>query len=341
MEGILEMVRKLYLCFSLFLIGMLVSAQSGEQVFSFLNLPVSTAASGVGGNSVSSQERDLNLVFHNPAQLDVDLTNTAEVGYLNYLSDIRLGSLVYSHELNEHSSWMAGVRYLNYGTMLWTDSEGSVLGTTSASDLAMTGVYGLKLNHRWRAGVSLSLLYSVLDDYTSVGLCSDLGLYYFNPDQLFSAGFVLKNMGAQVNPYDEVYESMPWDIQLGVSKKLAHAPLRFSVTFQGLSHPEIRYIEVVDGEETLTTGNLFNKIMNHTILGVEFVPSSHFLLSLGYNYRRFTELAIAQRTPFAGFTAGFALNVKSVRIGVSYAKYHVAGNSLQLTYAMNLSKHSK
>lgn len=332
-------VRIFCLCLLLFVVGGRLAAQNGEQVFSFLNVPVSVSASGVGGNSVSSQERDLNLVFHNPAQLDVDLNNTAEVGYLNYISDIRLGTVAFSRNINERSSWMAGIRYMHYGSMIWTDEEGTVLGTTTAGNMALSGVYGFRMNRYWRAGVSLSLLYSALDEYTSIGLCSDVGLYYLNPEQAFSAGFVLKNLGAQVNPYDEVYEKLPWDIQLGVSKKLAHAPLRFTYTLQALSTPDVRATELTDQDEATLPNSLFSKLMNHSLLGVEFVPNPNFLLSLGYNYRRFAQLSIAQRTPFAGFTAGFALKVKTVRIGASFAKYHQAGNSLQLTYAMNFSKH--
>ena len=50
------------------------------------------------------------------------------------------------------------------------------------------------------------------------------------------------------------------------------------------------------------------------------------------------ELAIAQRTAFSGFTAGFSMKVKNARVGASYAKYHASGSSLQLTYSMSVSK---
>jgi len=72
------------------------------------------------------------------------------------------------------------------------------------------------------------------------------------------------------------------------------------------------------------------------LLGVEFVPSDHFLLSLGYNYRRISELSINQRTSFGGFTVGFSTRVKNLRVGASYAKYHMAGGSLQMTLGMNM-----
>ncbi len=318
----------------------MVRAQSGETIYPFLNLPTSVSASGVGGNTVSSQEKDLNLVFHNPAILSTEMSNGIEVGYMNYISDIQLGSAAYTRKINDRSAWMAGVRYINYGEMLWTNAQNDVLGTTYAGDLALTGAYSWQLSQYWRAGGSLSMIYSVMDEFTSIGLGVDLGLYYNNPAILFSAGFVLKNMGAEVVAYDQTYEKMPWDVQFGLSKKFAHAPLRFTLTVQNLTKLSTSYLaeaaitdgSAVDGE------NLAQKIFKHTLLGVEFVPSDNFLLSVGYNYRRLSELAIAQRTPFAGFTAGFSLKVKNARVGASFAKYHASGSSLQLTYGMDLSK---
>lgn len=317
-----------------------VLAQSGETIYPFLNLPTSVSASGVGGNSVSSQEKDLNLVFHNPAMLSTEMSNSIEVGYMNYISDIQLGSAAFTRKINDRSAWMAGIRYINYGEMLWTNAQNDILGTTYAGDLALTGAYSWQLSQYWRAGGSLSMIYSVMDQYTSLGLGVDLGLYYNNPATLFSAGFVLKNMGAEVVAYDETYEKMPWDVQFGLSKKFAHAPLRFTMTVQNLTKLSTSYLAEVSNTDGVATksDNLAQQIFKHTLLGVEFVPSDNFLLSIGFNYRRLSELAIAQRTPFSGFTAGFSLKVKNSRVGASFAKYHASGSSLQLTYGMDLSK---
>lgn len=317
-----------------------VRAQSGEVLYPFLNVPVSVSASGVGGNSVSSQEKDLNLVFHNPAILSTEMSNGVEVGYMNYISDIQLGSAAFTRKINDRSAWMAGIRYINYGEMLWTTPENDILGTTYAGDLALTGAYSWKLSEYWRAGGSLNLIYSVMDEFTSVGIGADLGLYYNNPANYLSAGFVLKNMGAEVVAYDETYEKMPWDVQFGLSKKFAHAPLRFTLTVQNLTKLTTSYLaeaSAINGS-IVNKDNLAKQIFKHTLFGVEFVPSENFLLSLGYNYRRFAELAIAQRTAFAGFTAGFSMKVKNARVGASFAKYHASGSSLQLTYGMDLSK---
>jgi hypothetical protein len=337
------MLRKLPIVALFSLSSWALNAQSAEAVYQFMDLPVSVSAAGVGGNSVSSPVNDLNLAFHNPALLSTDMHHSFSVGYMNYISDIQFGSAVYSRKINDRSAWMAGVRYIDYGSMVWTSAEDDILGETSAKDLALTGGYSWMLSEHWRAGGNISFIYSVLDEYTSAAVAVDLGVYYHSSSQLFSAGFVFKNLGAQIVAYDESYERMPWDIQLGVTQKLEHAPLRFTLTAQNLNASSLDYLAEAESTETTETSTssfkeISQKVFKHVLLGVEFVPSDQFLLSLGYNYRRVSELSIDQRTPFGGFTAGFAFNVKNARVGASYAKYHAAGSSLQLTYGMNLQK---
>ena len=45
------------------------SAQEGEKVFRFLELPSSVRANALGGNNISVIENDISLVFLNPAAL--------------------------------------------------------------------------------------------------------------------------------------------------------------------------------------------------------------------------------------------------------------------------------
>ena len=333
------MFRKSWICIFLTLWSWLLYAQSGEDLYQFLNLPTSVSASGVGGNSVSSVEKDLNLIFHNPAILSTEMDNDFSVGYMHYISDINAGSVAFARKIDDKRTWMVGVRYVDYGSMLWTTAENEILGDTYAQDLALTGAYSWLLSEHWRAGGGVSLVYSVLDEYTSFALAVDLGLYYSDPEHLLSAGFVLKNLGSQIVSYDGNYEPMPWDVQFGVTKKLAHAPFRFTMTVQNLNNLELSYEEEETDDLASSASNGFvTTLFRHILLGVEFIPSDHFLLSFGYNYRRISELSIDQRTSFGGFTVGFSTRVKNLRVGASYAKYHIAGGSLQMTLGMNMSR---
>jgi hypothetical protein len=228
---------------------------------------------------------------------------------------------------------MAGIRYIDYGSMLWTSAENEILGNTTAQDMALTGSYTWTLSSVWRAGGNLNLIYSALDEYNSAALSVDLGLYYYDPAKMMSAGLVIKSLGAQVLSYDGTYEKLPLDVQLGITKKLTHAPFRFTVTAQNLLDYKLPYLR----GQGQSTDNFTTSLLKHFSAGVEFVPSENFLLSVGYNYRRRAELKIDQRGPFGGCSAGFSMRVKKMRVGAAFAQYHLSGTSLQLTLGTNLS----
>ena len=65
---------------------------------------------------------------------------------------------------------------------------------------------------------------------------------YKRQDKGWSASLVAKNMGGQLKAYDDNYESMPLDVQLGVSKRLIHTPLRFHATLVDLNHLNYKLI---------------------------------------------------------------------------------------------------
>lgn len=333
------MYRKLAVSLAFSLCFYFLKAGTGESVYQFLELPMSSVAAGNGGNNVSSPVEDMNLVFCNPALLSPGMNDKVTFGYLNYLADINAGSLAYSRKIDDSRQWMAGVRYIDYGSMPWTTEDNVILGTTYARDLALSGTYSWMLSERWRAGGSINFIYSVLDEYTSAAIAADLGVFYNNPDNLFSAGMTIMHLGSQIVSYDGQYESMPWDIRVGVSRKLEHAPFRFTVTAQHLNQRSLTYLEENTVTETKESGikKVADDIFSHALLGVDFIPSEQFMLNFGYNYRRVSELGIAQRTFFGGFSAGMMLQMKQMKVGASFARYHVGGSSLQMTLSLDTS----
>ena len=109
----------------------------------------------------------------------------------------------------------------------------------SAKDISVNGFYP-QLSERWRGGLSLKFLYSAWLDYTSIGLCVDAGLSYYNSDKGFPLVSPLKNIGAQLKAYEDERQKMPWDIQMGITQKMAHAPDSFFLTAQLLEPLEVR-----------------------------------------------------------------------------------------------------
>lgn len=323
-------VRILFLALSL---PLGVFGQTGERLYPFLELPVSVVAAANGGQVVSSPATDISMAYHNPALLGPSVAGQVAFTYMNYLADINTASASYCRDIDGKSRWMAGIRLIDYGTMPWTSETNELLGETSAQDMVATGTYAWKLSSTWRAGANINLIYSVLDVYTSTAAGVDVGVYYEKPDHLFSAGLSLTNLGSQLTSYDDTYEPLPWDIKVGISKKLAHAPLRFNVTARNLSQRSFNYLGGIGGNRL----NLAEHIFCRVVGGVDFIPSEQVQFSLGYNYRRVRELGIDQRTLFGGFSAGMLLHIKQMTAGASFARYHAGGNSLLMSISFNTS----
>ena len=326
-------MKKLFLLSSLLWLSLTATAETGSFVYEFLQLPTSVQAASAGGQTVSSPECDLGLALHNPACLNGEMHHTAQVGYLNYLADIHFGQAIYSRKISELQSWMAAVRYLDYGEVEGADAYGRATGTLPAKDMALTGGYAFQLADQWRGGINAHLIYSVLDSYTSLGMGVDLGVHYRDDGRGLWAGLAVKNLGAQLIAYDDSHEALPWDIQAGLTKQLEHAPFRFTLTAWGFNRLEHAYYGYDDSAE-----KWHQKALKHLLIGVDIVPADNFQIYLGYNYRRRLELAVEQRSLLSGMSAGFSLNVKKVRIGASYAQYSAGGSSLQMSLALDLNR---
>ena len=217
-------------------------------------------------------------------------------------------------------------QYLNYGSMKHTDSEGTILGEFNASDLALNGTLSYPLAKNLVGGVTARFVYSKIGDYSSTAVGIDLGLNYYNEEKDFSASIVAKNLGGQLSAYDEEYESMPADLQIGATKRIIGTPFRVSLT-------------AVD----LTRWNY--SLFRHMVVGADLLLSDQIYLSAGYNFRRAHEMKVGTHDSFgdksesthgAGLSFGGGLILDSFSLGVSYAKYHVSSSSLMINAAFTL-----
>jgi hypothetical protein len=57
---------------------------------------------------------------------------------------------------------------------------------------------------------------------------------------------------------------------------------------------------------------------------------------LGYNFLLRSELKNQMKRSLEGLSVGAGLQVKNIKVGVSYGKYHVAASSLMMNFAVVL-----
>lgn len=306
-------------------------AQDGTTVFPFLRLPHSAHAAALGGENITTIADDLTLAFHNPALLSNVADKTLNLNFTSYIEGSKVASAAFSRQFGERSAWAATVQYMDYGDITETDINNNELGQTSAKDMAIMGTYNYLLSERWSGGVTAKLIHGNYAEYTSFAIGVDLGVNYFDAEKDFSVSLVLKNLGGQVKSFDNEHEKLPLNMQVGFTKRLAHAPIRLSVTLDDLTHWESAYYN--PEEKDISFGDL---LLNHMVLGVEITPSDRFYLAAGYNCKRGHELKADGGSKWTGVTLGGGLQLKRIKLGAAYANYHTAAASLVLNFSMGL-----
>lgn len=298
-----------------------IVAQESRSAYNFLRLPVSAHAAALGGDNITIIDDDQMLIFSNPALLASVSDKTVSLSYMNYMAGTSMAGAAFNRVVKEKASWAASAQYIGYGTMKQTGTDGTQLGEFSAQDIAVAGYFSYMLSERIVGGITAKFVTSYIGNYSSIGMGVDLGLNYYDPDHDWSVSLVGKNLGGQLKAYDDEYDPMPIDIQLGVSKRFAHTPFRVSATLVDLNHWNYKFT-------------------NHLVVGIDAALSESIWLGAGYNFRRANEMNIDDAdgggTHGAGLSFGAGLNLQRFKLNIAYGKYHVSSTSLMLNVGYTL-----
>lgn len=315
-------MKKAILVLFIILSAMTAKGQNESQTeYNFLRLPVSAHAAALGGDNITVIDDDEALIFSNPALLSSVSDKTINLNYMNYMSGVNTLSASFNRIVKERASWAVSGQYIDYGSMKEVDADNVQIGDFSARDISIAGYFSYLLTDRVSGGISAKFLNSYIADYSSVSFGVDLGVNYYDPDREWSLSFVMKNLGGELKAYDENYGKLPFDIQLGVSKRFVGTPLRIHATVVDLNHPKYKFI-------------------NHLVLGADVLLGDNFWLGGGYNFRRANEMKVSgtdsDSSHGAGFSIGAGLTLSQFKIGATYGKYHVSSSSVNVSIAYSL-----
>ena len=311
------MLKKSLFILLLFL-RMTVSAQTDNSVFQFLRLPFSAHAAALGGENISLIKDDLTMAANNPALLSCVSDRSLNLNYMLYMQGTHVASAAFSRMATDRASWGVTAQFLSYGKLRETTPDNITLGDFSPKDIAIGGMFSYDLSDYWSGGIRANLIYSKYGPYSSFAVGVDLGLNYYWQARDFSISLVARNLGAQIVAYDDLRERLPIDLQFGLTKRLAHAPVRISATFYNLA----------DWHDS--------NFLHHAVVGVDVLPTQNIFLGIGYNFQRAAELKAAGSSHWAGVTAGAGIDIKRVKIAVAYGRYHLSASSLVFNLSLTL-----
>jgi hypothetical protein len=323
------------------------SAQTlgGSSVFNFLKLPNTPQVTALGGVNISQPSNDIGLAFNNPALLTPAMHTQMNAVFNDFYAGIQAYHLSLGyHYAKLNTSFLWGLQYFNYGSTQQTDASGNLLGQFRPTDWVMQVSASRSYLEKWNYGATLKFINSNYGSYRANGIAVDVGLTYKDTANLFSAAIVAKNMGTQLKAYEGTDPGdLPFDLTIGITKRLEKAPFGFSVTAHHLHQFAIRYNDTTfNNENGFPNGSTkrfsFDQLFSHFVFATTIYLGERVEVQAGYNHLRRKELNIgAAGNGLNGFSvgAGVMLNKLNVRYARAHYQNNTGYNQLGLNMKLN------
>ena len=290
--------------------------QGGNPVFSFIKNPATADIAALGGTNVSLIGNNVAAGFSNPSLLRPVHHGQVATSFSSLLAGINQYTTMAGYQLGGQTLGL-GFQYINYGSIDQTDAAGNLLGMYRPSDFAVQIGTSKQYKEKWWLGAAAKFIHSNYGQYRSSALAVDASLTYFDESSGLQAGVVIANMGTQLNAYaGAVKEELPFEINAGISKKLAEAPLQFSLTLQQLQRfnllgSDTSFMVSEFGKKYST----FDKMMSHVVLGAQLTVNENIHCNLGYN--------VLRRQSLNGYNITNGLNGVTFGVAVLMQKLHI------------------
>jgi len=348
------MKKLLPLFLALFFVVKNSNAQiGGDHVYEFLDLSNSARVTGLGGKLITVKDDDVALAYQNPAVLNPLMHQGISFNYNFHVSDISNGYFGYAHHVDKWKMTLhGGLQYITYGDFDLTDDLGNVQGSFKPAEYAFTFGAGKQLYDKLSVGANVKFISSQFEGYNSIGIASDIGAFWQDTSKRLALTLVFKNVGSQLTTYQSGnFEPIPFDIQFGISKRLAHLPFRFSFTGHNLHRWNVTYDDPNNQESVFLIGDgvqnqdnefqdFVDNLFRHIIINGEFLFGKNEILRLrfGYNHLLRRELSVTNFRGRSGFSFGFGIKMRRFRFEFGRGVYHFAGGMNHLTISTNIKE---
>ncbi|MEI7896072.1 MAG: type IX secretion system protein PorQ [bacterium] len=325
----------------------------GNGTYKFLGYSNSARIAGLGGNFLAINDNDITLTEANPSLITPAMNNNLALSYVNNPGGINYGFVAFAHNFNKVGCFVGSLQFINEGKFIAADAAGNQTGNFYASEYALNIGWGRQLTPLFSIGANGKLIYSQLETYKSFGIAVDVAGTYTSKDESFTASLIGRNIGTQLVPYlPGKYEPLPFELQVGLSQKLKHIPLRFSELFTNLQKWDLAYLDPSDpanaadpitGEVKQKTGaaKFADGVMRHIVLGAELTIAKVLSVRIGYNYQRRQELKLTSKAGLTGFSMGAGLRVKMFNLSYTRASYTAGIANNYITVGVNLQEFVK
>jgi hypothetical protein len=283
----------------------------GDAAFNFLKVSPSPQLTALGGVNGSVITNDVSLTYYNPALLRPSLHGQVAADFTLFYAGIK----------NIHSQ-------AAYFKESWKTTFGVGVNYFRPYDYVVQVSAGRQYLERWFYGATLKYIQSSYGMYGSNALALDFGLNYYDSSSRFQVYFLARNMGTQLKTYGGEGEDMPFDLQLGITKRLKNAPFQFSVAAQRLHQFDLTYNDTTFNSSEGVAGpndNFICNLFRHFVFATQVYIGERLEFTLGYNVLRRAELSLYNATNgLTGISFGAGVNLKKMQIRYSRSQYQAS-----------------
>lgn len=341
--------------FTIFVVALLGISQSfgqgnGQDNYQILQTISPARVAALGGNAIAVKDGDLNLGLIAPSLLDSTTSGQIAFGYTRFFGEANISHIGYGHYFKDIGTLTFSIGNLGYGSFDMTDEAGNVLGSFNAGEYVFQAGIGRQLDEHFSLGANVKYIFSEMAEYKSSALAVDLATTYYNKEKEFTTTLLMKNIGSSISSYtDNTDETLPFEIQMAISKKLSKAPLRFSLIGENLQtwdltpeSDEETQIDPLTGEETqVNPGGFGENLARHLVFNAEILITQNINLRFGYNYNRRQQLKIEERPGAAGITYGLGVRIAKLHLSYARAAYSLAGVSNHFSVSIKFDDFKK
>ena len=338
----------LWLVFFSFGIGNLRSQDGSVFIYNFLNLNPSPNLSALGGQNITNTSSISNALV-NPALVTNEDSSAFAVSHAFYQADIQFTSFNYLLPIRYPLKIHVGVIRSDYGVLEGLNEYGMPIGSVNSNDNAIALGVGKVFEDKLSVGLNLKFIQSKIGFDQSLGIATDVGFLYHKEKERFKLGILFRNIGTPISTYGEMgkQERLPFEIILGISKRLKYVPVRFSLNYRYLNRWNIIMLGPAGenraslfGEEEPGGNSIIDNFFRHLSFGSEIMigQKEQLQLRLGYNHKVRRELGVSDYFSLSGFSFGFSVQLKKLVLDFSRSIYHLAGGTNQIGLRTNIKE---
>lgn len=300
----------------------------GNTVYNFMKLSAGALQSSLGGENISVLSRDVTMAYSSPSLLRNDMDRQLGFGFTALPGGVK--NLHFTGALDKPgwgTVFSTSLQYFNYGSIQQTDASGNMLGNFTPRDYVAQVAASRQYGRHWFYGAALKYIRSDYGQYRSSAIAMDIGVNFSDSLGKWQVGLLMKNMGIQLQSFSgEGSEELPFDLQLGITKRLLNAPVQFSLTLR-----ELHRFLLYNADST----GVFDHVMQHAVFAMQFFIADKIELTAGYNHLRRMELRIPNTTN--GLT-GFSMGIGALlpKIQLRYARAYLSNSKGYNQFGLNI-----